>query len=291
MAVDNLRELVQAELDGQTWISSWRKTPSQTTGSGIWFDLMMSPGNPVPMYYAAAPNTSLAIARSTDGGFDHGQPVSPATKYLKEFTIMSPTSTAVPLPFIICDYLMFYPFVDMSITDPQALTTSTSLPRYPTGKGVQIMAVEVAAQSGAGNPMFTLTYTNQDGVSGRVTPTVCCNTQVVNGTIINSQPSTPAGFRTAVGPFIPLQAGDTGVRSIDSVQFLTADIGLITFVLVYPLDNSQARETPSPVERSIITDFMKLPVIQDDAFLGMVCMPNGTLSAAPLHGLITTIWA
>ena len=290
MGVDNLRELVQAELDGQSWFSTWRKTPSQTTGSGIWFDLMMSPGNPVPMYYAAAPNTALGIARSTDGGIDHGQPVAPATKYLKEFMIMSATATAVPLPFIICDYLMFYPFVDMSITDPQPMTTNITLPRYPTGKGVQIMAVEVAAQSGAGNPMFQVGYTNSNGVSGRITQPVCCNTQVVNGTLINSQPTTPAGFRTAIGPFLPLQLGDVGVRSIDSVTFLTPDIGLITFVLVYPLENSQAREILSPVERVTVVDFLDLPIIQDDAFIGLICMPNGTLSAAPLHGSILTVW-
>jgi hypothetical protein len=53
MALRNISDLVAAEDEGRTFFSAWRKTPTQTTGAGIWFDLSMSPGNPVPNYYAA----------------------------------------------------------------------------------------------------------------------------------------------------------------------------------------------------------------------------------------------
>jgi hypothetical protein len=280
--------MVDAENNGQTFFATWRKTPTQTTGAGIWFDLSMSPGNPVPNYYAASPNIAIALKQSTDGGIPHGGAVAQLgqKKFLKMIMAMTATATAAPLPMILCDYLMFYPFVDMSITDEQFMDNTATLPRSTTGAGVQIMAVEVAGQSGAGNPQFFINYTNSAGVSGRITQLVACNTQVVNGTII----TTSAALARSAGPFMPLQAGDTGVRSIQSVTFLTADVGLIAFVLVKPVDNLSLRTNDAPAERVPVTDFAHLPIIEDDAYLNLICCPQGTLAAAPIHGTIQTIW-
>jgi hypothetical protein len=288
MTILNVSNLVDAEEGGQTFFSTWRKTPTQVTGAGIWFDLAMSPGNPVPNYYAASPAIAIALAQSTDGGIPHGSNVAGLgmKKYLKTFMAMTTTAAATPLPMILCDYLLFYPFVDMSITDPQTMTNTVTLPRSTSGKGVQMMAVEVAGQLGVGNPQFFVNYTNSNGVSGRQTPKVSCNTQTVNGTII----TTSAALNGSAGPFIPLQRGDTGVRSIDSVTFLTPDVGLISFVLVDPIENTQIRSIDAPVERVGITDFADMPVIEDDAYLGLICCPSGSLSGASIHGTIQTIW-
>jgi hypothetical protein len=287
MALRNVRDLVAAENDGRFWFSTWRKTPTQTTGAGIWFDLSMSPGNPTPNYYAASPNIAIAMRQSTDGGIPHGGAVAPLKKHLKQITAMTVTATAVPLPMILCDYLLYYPFVDMSVTDEQVMDNTVTLPRSTTGLGVEILPVEVAGQSGIGNPKFRVRYTNSDGVAGRITPTVACNTQVVNGTIITSAPNTA----DSAGPFLPLQAGDRGVRSIDAVTFLTGDVGLISFVLVKAVENLAIRTIDAPAERIPFTDFLDLPVIEDDAYLNLIACPNGTLAGAPLHGTITTIWS
>jgi len=285
----NWKAMVDADNAGQSFFSAWRKTPTQTTGAGIWFDLSMSPGNPVPNYYAASPNIAVRLAQSTDGGIPHGSNVS-GKKYLKSFTVMTTSASAAPMSYMLCDYLLFYPFVDMSITDPQALNNTVTLSRYTSGKNVKIMAVEVAGQNGVGNPQFYVTYTNSDGVSGRTTKTVSCNTQVVNGTIINSQPTQVNGRREATGPFLPLQDGDTGVQKIDSVTFVQGDIGLIAFVLVYPLENIAQRSIDAPMERVPVVDFMDLPVIENDAYLNLICCPNASLAGAPLMGTIETFW-
>lgn len=288
MTITSIKALVDSEIDGRSFFSTWRKTATQTTGAGIWFDLSMSPGNPVPNYYAAAPNISVALSQAVDGGIPHGGNVSQLgyRKHLTRFMAMTQTATAVPLPMILCDYLLFYPFVDMSITEEQPMTNSVVLPRSTTGAGVQIMAVEVAGQSGVGNPQFFVSYTNSDGVSGRVTTTVACNTQVVNGTII----STSAATARSAGPFLPLQYGDTGVRSIDSITFLSPDIGLIALVLVKPIDNISVRTIDAPAERVPFVDFAHLPIIPDDAYLNLICCPQGNLAAAPIHGYIETVW-
>lgn len=288
MSLNSVKQFVDAELAGQSAFATWRKAPTQTTGANIWFDLSMSPGNPVPNYYAAAPNIAVPLSQSVDGGIYHGGNVAQLgyTKYLKTFAAMTSLSTAVPLPLLLCDYLMYYPFVDMSVTDFQSLTTNVALPRFPDGNGVRIIAVEVAGQSGAGNPQFQVQYTNQDGVTGRLTRPVACNTQVVNGTLIN----TAAATNFCNGPFLPLQSGDTGVRLIEGIQFYTADVGLISLVLVKPIEDHIIRTTDAWAERSCFTDFSSMPAIADDAYLNLLCCPNGTLSAAPIHGYIQTIW-
>lgn len=280
----NVASIIAAYDAGQSLYRTWRKVPTQTTGSGIWFDLSLSPGNPVPQYYAAAPLTAIALARSTDGGLDHGPNVSPLTKHLHKFMAMTQTATAVPLPIILCDYLMYYPFVAMDAGD-QTMTNVVTIPRYTTGAGVEIMAVEVAAQ--VGGAQFYVTYTNSDGVAGRVTATVRCNTQTVNGTIITSAPTT-AG---AAGPFLPLQRGDSGVRSIQSVTFLSGDVGLISLVLVKPLASHSIYGITAPVEADFLIDRSILPIIKDDAYLNMIVHPSGTLAAAPLNGEIQTFWS
>lgn len=287
MGFANFKSVIDAYDAGRVKITSWRKQPTQTTASGIWFDLSMSPGNPVPNYYAAAPGELKLLARSSDYGIDHGGPVSPKTKHLKQFMALTATSTAAPLPMILCDYLGYYPFLDMSIAggEFQPVINGTSLSRYVDGLGVQIMAVEVASQ--IGSSQFYVTYTNQAGVAGRVTGTARCNTQVVNGTIISSASAT-AG---CVGPFLRLQAGDTGVRSIEGITFLGAgDVGLVTLVLVKPLASHSILTNTAPAERDFAIDFPSMPVIADDAYLNIICHPVGTLSGAGIHGLAEFVW-
>lgn len=288
MSFKNVSDIVTAYDDGQTLVTSWRKVPTQTTASGIWFDLSMSPGNPVPNYYAAAPLEAKTLSRSGDYGINHGGPVSPAIKHLKTFMAISVTATAAPLPLMLCDYLLYYPFVDMSVAGGELQTMNNgtaSLTRYANGAGVCIMAVEVASQ--IGGAQFFVTYTNQDGTAGRITSTVTCNTQVVNGTIVSSA-SARGG---SAGPFLPLQGSDTGVRLIEGVTFLGAgDVGLITLVLVKPLAYHSIQEITAPSERDFAIDFPSMPRIQDDAYLNMICHPVGTLASAQIFGLAEFIW-
>lgn len=284
-AFRSFKELIDAEEAGQSTLFGWRKAPTQTTGSGIWFDLSMSPGNPVPNFYAAAPLIGKALAQSTDGGLFHGAtPGGTYTKHLRRIMGLTVTTTAVPLPCILLDYLLYYPFVDMSVTDAQDMIVGDALPRYTTGAGVQIMAVEVASQ--IGGVSFFVTYTNSDGVAGRTSSTVTCNTQTVNGTIISTAPATLG----CAGPFIPLQAGDSGVRSIETCTFLTGDVGLISLVLVKPLASFAIYDITGPAERDMILDGVQLPEIKSDAYLNLICYPSGTLSGAQIMGTIETVW-
>lgn len=279
----NFRERALADMEGRMRTFSWRKVPTQATGAGIWFDLSMSPGNPVPNYYAASPGIAKRLSLD-DGGLYHGQDVAPRKKFLCKLLGFTATSAATPLPMILLDYLLYYPFLDMSVTDFQPVDNSIGLSRYEDGAGVKILPVVVAGQVGGGT--FNVTYTNQDGVEGRVTPNVLCNAQALNGTIITTQQA-GAG---AAGPFLPLQGTDTGVRKIEGVTFNSADVGLVTLVLVKPIAPMALRGIDAPVERCWPVDFSSQPEIKDQAYLNFICLPRGSLSGASIMGLIETVW-
>lgn len=285
MGFQNLKSVVDAENGGQGRLSSWRKAPTQTTGAGIWFDLSMSPGNPVPNYYIGTPNIFVPLRQSTDGGLFHGGNVAPGKKLLRQFTALTQTAAATPLPMILCDYLGHYPFIDESVTDEQFLDNTQGITRWIGDKGIQMMPVVVAGQTG-GNT-FTVKYTNQNGVSGRVTPAHQMTTQGVNGTILGSA----GAAANSRGPFMTLQSGDTGVTQVESVTFDgTGDIGLMALVLVKPLASFSIRGIDAPCEADYIEDCPSLPVIADDAYLNMICLPSGTLAGAAIHGLIEVCW-
>jgi hypothetical protein len=279
-----ISDLVASYTAGQNSLQMWRKNPTQTTAASIWFDLSMSPGTPAPNYYIGVPYTATALARSSDGGFNHGPNVSPLTKYFHKFMAMTQTATAVPLPLIVMDYLMFYPFIEQS-DGTASMTNSITLPRYPTGAGVQIMPVLTNAQ--AGGTTFSFGYTNSAGVAGRTTATVTANSQTVAGTLINTSAATAAGR----GPFVPLQAGDSGVRSIESVTITGSDIGLFAAVLVKPLLTTMIYDITAPVETDLIIDKNVVPTIVDDAFLSAICLPSGTVASSAIQGEISTFWS
>jgi hypothetical protein len=283
-------DLVSAYDAGRTSLAIWRKNPTQTTGTSIYFDLSMSPGTPGPNYYIGTPYNATVLARSTDGGFNHGPIVSPFTKTFHKFLCMTQTATAVPLPMIVMDYLMFYPFIEQ--TDGTVAMTATSSPtnpatltRYTTGAGVQIMPVLTNAD--VGGTQFFFTYTNSDGVAGRVTSTVTANSQTVAGTLKNTSAATAAGR----GPFMPLQAGDSGVRSIDSVTIIGSDIGLFCAVLVKPLLTTMIYDITAPVETDLIIDKNIAPTIVDDAFISAIVLPSGTIAGSAIIGELSTYWS
>lgn len=276
-------QLAAAINAGQVYPSSWRKAPTQTTGAGIWVDLSMSPGNPPPNYYAASPLVSVAMRRSTHGGLDHGADPAGAQKLLHEVSIGSTTAGAALGRYQLLDYLLHYPFVEMA--DTQSLTQGDALPRYTDGAGVRIMPVLVAPQTGGAS--FFCTYTNSDGVAGRVTPTVTCNTQTVNGTIVSSATATA----NTSGPFLPLQRGDRGVRQIDEVTFLSADVGLLALVLVRPLCPAiPVYGVTAPHEVDFLRDFGFLPPLEADAYLNWIVAPSATIASAAIIGNLSTAW-
>lgn len=281
----NARDVADAQDAGRYTYSSFRKMPTQTTGAGIWFDLSMSPGNPAPNYFIGSPNVFVPLAQSTHGGLRHGGNVG-TKKHLRKLMALSTVTT--PISGLLLDYLGFYGFVDESVTDEQFMDNTVGLTRYANGKGVMLMPVVVAGHTG-GQP-FTVKYVNQDGVSDRITQTAVMGTQVTNGTILHSQQAGTAYVNN--GPFLTLQAGDTGVRSVQSVTIGgVGDVGLFALVLVKPLATFSLFGNDSATEVDYLVDTPTIPEIQNDAYLNLIVMPNGQIAGSTLLGTIETTWS
>jgi hypothetical protein len=290
-------EVIDAELKGNVRNYIWRKTPSQATTIGIWFDLSMSPGMPVPKYwFDAAPLIAKAIYQSTDGGFYHGPNVSPSEKFLRRITTQAhstSTTNATPMNAILLDYLLYYPSIDDGTTDEQVMDNTVTLPRYSDGKGVMMMAVTTGLR--VGGQTFRVKYTNQDGVTGRLSGLVTQNAAAYIGSITNSD----RAINNSTSWMIPLADGDTGVRAVESVTMISGvDVGLFSIILVKPLAQTCFRESQistagtinTPYEKDFLIPTGEMPRIYDNAFLNFVTLPQASLSTTALIGDLKVVW-
>jgi hypothetical protein len=291
VAIRSYKDLVDAEENGQTFIGSFRKNIAALTGQGAWFDVTLSPGNPLPFYYASSPLFGMPLSQSVNGGMAHNPPVADLgyKTYLKTLTI-SPTGGSFCMgPMILMDYLFYYPFIDTSNTDEQFLGQAEGLPRYTNGQGVSVMAVQMAGLLGIGNPTFRFTYINQNDVI-RTSPTQTCGSASIAGQLATGNNSL-ANQPNSNYPFLTLAPGDTGLRSIVSVTFDQPDIGLLAFVLVKPLEQIILREIGTTAERTPAIDFMDLPIIADDAYLSILLNSGqATINQVSYIGTIQTVW-
>lgn len=292
MAITSFKGLVDAEEAGQTFFGGFRKAINVVSGNGSWFDVTLSPGNPLPFYYASTPLVGLPMSQAVNGGIPHNGPVASLgyKTYLKTISITPLSPTAIQSgPMILMDYLFYYPFIDTGTTDEQALDNTASLTRYTNGQGVSVMAVQLAGMLGTGSPTFQFTYINQNGVL-KTSPTQTCGSGSLVGELATGNNS-PTAVAFSNYPFLALAPGDTGIRSVQTVTFNTTDIGLLAFVLVKPLEQIMLREAAQTGERTPVLDFFDLPVIADNAYLSML-LNSGNTSAngTSFIGTIQTVW-
>jgi hypothetical protein len=219
MTFSSIRDVVTKITDGgQTHTGTFRKTTATVTPAGIWFDGSVMSGHPVTNLYASTPLVATnLLARK---GLSVGSDQSPNQKYIKRITAMCSVATNL----LLVDTLLYYPFIDGDSNVQQDLdNTAASIQRYTDGSGVK--AYLVAQDTYVGGVQFFFTYTNEHGVSGRVSRIITTNTAAIPGSIASS--SLAAG---AFGWDIPLQQGDRGIRSIQSCQFLAGGGGSFAFI-------------------------------------------------------------
>jgi hypothetical protein len=281
MGFHSVAELATAMTEGRTHFCSFRKVPSQATTALWWADLSMASGNPPPNYYAAAPLTAKTLD-DFDGIF-HGDDKAPATKHLTALGLMTPTANVVG-EFMLCDYLLYYPFVDGDESAVQTMTNTVTLPRYTDGDGVQVMAVALTPTTGSGT--FTFDYVDQNG-NPQTSPVQTCASAANIATIVTSA----AAVTGAQGPFLTLATGSTGVRSITSATFILPNGGLVALVLVKPLTTLAIREVNTMAETTALVGRPGAPRIYDGAYLGLITRCAGTIAAGLLTGYATFAWS
>lgn len=183
------------------------------------------------------------------GQIPHTDPVS-GNSYLARLVL---ASSAQPCVGILAD-LLWTNQLTVNVTTLQSITSPTWPARdaaaSTNGDGVQIALVTSAAAS-ATAVAGTLTYTNQAGTGSRT------------ATILDATAATAtiAGALFRIG----LQAGDTGVRSVQSFQFSTAwTTGTINLIAYRPL-------------ATVIMPASGVGIPEDATTLGLPRLPNGVV--------------
>ena len=297
MGFDNIRQWPDAENAGQSWITGFRKAPSSVaTTTSAWTDYSYYAGSPPANFYASTP-LEASVVDPTRGIYV--PTVSPATQHLRNLKLMSAASSATSTTnarqgLILADYLLYYPFIDTdAVGEQQDMTNTATIPRY---EGGQVVAVSQSTASTTGQ--FTFTYTNENGVAGRVSQNHFTFAVGAGGQVVASSVGSAASYH----PFCSLQAGDSGVKSIESVTFTAAGGGLMALVIVKPLMTAyvtqEARRTTSGNLESYgaCNEFAAMihnrPArIIDGAVLNLLAAGyGGSLASSFLVGLVETTW-
>lgn len=151
--------------------------------------------------------------------------------------------------------------------------TSDFTARLDSGEGAQIFGeITTTGAMATTAPVFQITkYTNQAGTTLRASEVVTGNT-IANASAQGRFPYTNKWF-------IGLQAGDTGVRSVEefSLTTSTATSGVkMNLVAARPLTYIPMNASNVYVERDCVLATVRLPRIRDNACLALAVMSAGT---------------
>lgn len=276
MTIRQVRDLTQSS--NFNHIEGFRKNVGFVTSLGNWVDLSQTSGHPITNFYATNPLESATL--NFRNGVYHGENHSKGFKYLSNWLNLATSVNYANTSILLCDYLLYYPFIDGDSTDEQLMTNSVSLPRYETGKDVMAFVVSQGGYTGGGT--FQVTYTNQDGVSGKQTPIITSNSVGLVGHIIHCKVTTAE----TASAFLPLASGDTGIRSIDSVTWLTPNGGIYAIVLAKVIAQNRIEAANYAHEKSFIKDHFNIPQVYNEAYLNFLLLPNASLTGTSYQGFL-----
>jgi hypothetical protein len=236
--------------------------------------------------------TAQTITGTATASFlQHGGNVSPLVKHMLTQQIFSAAPTTAPAILQLVDVLGFIPVSTVTVTTAQTILGVQTLPRAANGQGVFAYITPVV-NMGAGSPTLQLNYTKPGGTAGRLTPAApslpVANSAAAVGQILYS--GTGVG---KTGPFIPLQAGDNGILSIQSIQqSATMTSGVYAIVLCKMIGLPMPISTQGVAsERDLLNMLPSMPILPDG------CAPNWLMYAGnntPVNssfmGAVQSIW-
>lgn len=267
----------ETTVNGKFLRTDWNKLALPTTAqaAGQWYDLACGAGNPgSDTAYGSGTNLAfqaLTDASTTSPGIPHGGDVSPDTKHILNASAFSAAATSMPAVFMLVDRLGFYPITTVTTTGNQALNNTVPFPagRHTNGQGLRAYVVcssgAATTAMGAGTPNIQITYTDQAGNTGNTTPTVlpAGTTAAPKGSIVYS--GTGAG---KYGPFLPLAAGDSGIRSVEQFNLSASYVsGVLNLVICRPLLTLPMTTIGVAAERDLLNQVPSLPRVYDGANL------------------------
>ena len=287
----------QITTNGKFVRADWNKNTFSTTAqtAGMWYSLFRGAGNPgADAVLGTGTNLafqSLSDATANATGIPHGGNVGAGSgyKHILNASAFTAAATSCPNILMLVDLLGFYPITTCTVTTAQTLNNTVTLPRYTTGAGVQAF-VTPSTVMGAGTPNISISYTNSGGTSGKATPA----TLPIGMTAAPVTSIVYSGTGTGkVGPFMPLAAGDAGIRSVQSFTLsATYTSGALNLVLCKPLLTLPITTLGVAAERDLVNQLPSLPKVYDGACLSWLMYAGAaTPVSSALYGHLDLGWS
>ena len=215
--------ITQLTVNGKQDSQILQKTLVAAGVAGHWQHLLTSAGNIPAATFGGAEATFI----STDNTWSEGaipiiDQTAPATKHMTAFGASVIAAAGAPWFVQLIDLVGYAKLTTTNVSTTGAKTitmtpiaaTAANVDRYANGAGLRLAVAAIAAM-GANAPTMQITYTNSGGTTGKVTLAGCVSTaSATNGTILNS-----GNAANKYGPFLPLAAGDSGVKDIESLTW------------------------------------------------------------------------
>ena len=266
-----------------------KTSDAATVIAGTWRDLGILGGSVPASTYAGTSLTFVATDDTwSEGVIPHGGDVSTATKHFLSAGASIVAAVGAPFLLMCVDQVGYVPITGADVTGTTGRTitmtaisnTAAKVDRYANGAGLRAyFSTEVAPTSGGPN-LTAFTYTSTAGTPGRACPvTVGFMTAPIAGAIPHSGPAA-----TRYAPFLPLAAGDTGIKDLEAFTLSGGTAytgsGQLVLHLVKPLFT-----IPMPVTGlHCMTDFLNampsLPRIRDGACLRFLLYQTGATSGS-----------
>ncbi len=209
---------VNAKRDANNW---YMKTTNPTTIAGAAYWAWLWAGYPSAGSIPAANVASTAPTATTAGAFGQGNAPASNTKHLVSATALSTVAAGA---LLVADMTLIVQPV-LATTTAQTITGSPSRYQSNGNNGVLPFNFKGGTSDANAAPNITVTYTESTaGTTGHTT-----GAQTGNGT-------NPA-YRTELSNgaiFLPLAAGDIGVRRIETTTWSVARSQATAFGLAYP---------------------------------------------------------
>jgi hypothetical protein len=282
---DLISEITAGKVSPQVW-SKQHGTIAGVANS--WATMWPLTGMPPAGAYGGTALNAQALTDASTGAMLHGGNVSTDTKHLVLMSGMTTAATGIPGILMLYDRCLYYPGINAAITSAQTLVNGTGLPRYTTGALV-MMWMEVTTALGTGTGVVTCAYTDQGNTAGNAFGAVV---NTVASAIVGRLPHAGTLVNNQHAPFLALAAGDTGVRSVQTITFTTAHIaGVVALVMGVPLAMIPLTTVNVLSERDTVLQIAALPRVFDGACLSFLYMHSGALAASsPYMGEARFAW-
>lgn len=283
MPFSGYNDLISKMTSGQTREESWFKQWGASAAvAGRFYDLFQFAGSPVAGAYSGTALNAQIPTQATTGALWHGGDVAALTKHLVTAMANSAAATFVPGLLTLVDLCMYYPGINANLATSQTLVNGAALTRYTSGDGL-VAWPTVTTALGATASNLSMSYTDHAGNAGNSLGMVVPATasQIVAG-LVNA----------TVGPFLPLAAGDRGLRSVQSVQ-MSAAMGAGAFALCV---GKRLLDIPIGVagyaaERDLVNQLPSLEQVVDGACPVWLFQAGAAVAATSLvHGKVRFAW-